>query len=81
MRYLAFRSWRVTPGERRRDDSHKPIVMLFADVDNLREVVVFPFNQQAQDLMMNAGGRSDGKATEGAPYPHRGAVKGLGAPR
>ena len=61
MRYLAFRSWRVTPGERRRDDSHKPIVMLFADVDNLREVVVFPFNQQAQDLMMNAGGEVTAK--------------------
>jgi len=32
------------------------IVMLLADVDNIREVIVFPFNQQAQDLMMNAPG-------------------------
>ena len=30
------------------------IVMLLANVDNLREVIVFPFNQQAQDLMMQA---------------------------
>jgi aspartyl-tRNA synthetase len=32
------------------------IVMLLAGVDNIREVIVFPFNQQAQDLMMNAPG-------------------------
>lgn len=30
------------------------IVMLLAGVDNLREVILFPMNQQAQDLMMNA---------------------------
>ncbi|MGD9816126.1 MAG: aspartate--tRNA ligase [Hyphomonadaceae bacterium] len=30
------------------------IVMLLAGVDNIREVIVFPFNQQAQDLMMQA---------------------------
>jgi aspartyl-tRNA synthetase len=30
------------------------IVMLIAGVDNLREVTMFPMNQQAQDLMMNA---------------------------
>jgi aspartyl-tRNA synthetase len=30
------------------------IVMLIAGVDNLREVILFPMNQQAQDLMMNA---------------------------
>jgi aspartyl-tRNA synthetase len=30
------------------------IVMLLAGVDSIREVIVFPFNQQAQDLMMNA---------------------------
>ena len=32
------------------------IVMLLAGVDNLREVILFPMNQQAQDLMMNAPG-------------------------
>jgi aspartyl-tRNA synthetase len=30
------------------------IVMLLAGVDNLREVIMFPMNQQAQDLMMGA---------------------------
>jgi aspartyl-tRNA synthetase len=30
------------------------IVMLLADVANLREVIAFPLNQQAQDLMMGA---------------------------
>ncbi|MDR1332841.1 MAG: aspartate--tRNA ligase [Holosporales bacterium] len=30
------------------------IVMLIADTENIREVIAFPFNQQAQDLMMGA---------------------------
>jgi aspartyl-tRNA synthetase len=30
------------------------IVMLLAGKDNIREVIAFPLNQQAQDLMMNA---------------------------
>lgn len=30
------------------------IVMLLANEPNIREVIAFPFNQQAQDLMMNA---------------------------
>jgi aspartyl-tRNA synthetase len=30
------------------------IIMLLADEDNIREVIPFPMNQQAQDLMMNA---------------------------
>ncbi|HBK92580.1 MAG TPA: aspartate--tRNA ligase, partial [Parvularcula sp.] len=30
------------------------IVMLLAGVENLREVIAFPLNQQAQDLMMQA---------------------------
>jgi len=30
------------------------MVMLLAGVDNLREVIAFPMNQQAQDLLMNA---------------------------
>jgi aspartyl-tRNA synthetase len=28
--------------------------MLLADTPNIREVVVFPMNQQAQDLLMQA---------------------------
>ena len=30
------------------------IVMLLADEPNIREVIMFPMNQQAQDLLMNA---------------------------
>jgi aspartyl-tRNA synthetase len=30
------------------------IVMLLADTPNIREVVTFPMNQQAQDLLMQA---------------------------
>ncbi len=37
------------------------IVMLLAGVENIREVIVFPMNQQAQDLMMNAPAAVDSK--------------------
>tara|TARA_B100000676_G_C18091325_1_gene860111 strand:+ start:10103 stop:11911 length:1809 start_codon:yes stop_codon:yes gene_type:complete len=37
------------------------IVMLIADEPNIREVVTFPMNQQAQDLMMGAPGKADPK--------------------
>jgi aspartyl-tRNA synthetase len=42
-------AWRHGPGIDR-------IVMLIAGEENLREVTMFPMNQQAQDLMMNAPG-------------------------
>jgi aspartyl-tRNA synthetase len=32
------------------------MVMLLADVSNIREIIAFPMNQKAQDLMMNAPG-------------------------
>lgn len=35
------------------------IVMLLADEPNIREVIVFPMNGQAQDLMMGAPGEAD----------------------
>jgi aspartyl-tRNA synthetase len=37
------------------------IVMLIADEPNIREVVVFPMNQRAEDLMMNAPGPATAK--------------------
>ena len=37
------------------------MVMLLAGAENIREVIVFPMNQQAQDLMMNAPARVDPK--------------------
>ena len=33
--------------------------MLLADEPNIREVVVFPMNQKAEDLMMGAPGNVD----------------------
>ena len=37
------------------------IVMLLAEVDNLRDVTLFPMNQQARDLMMQAPSPVDDK--------------------
>ncbi len=37
------------------------IVMLLADAVNIREVIAFPLNQQAQDLLMNAPSRVEDK--------------------
>ncbi len=37
------------------------IVMLIADESNIREVIAFPMNQKAEDLLMNAPGEVDFK--------------------
>ena len=37
------------------------IIMLLANEKNIREVTMFPMNQNAQDLMMNAPSSIDGK--------------------
>jgi aspartyl-tRNA synthetase len=37
------------------------IIMLLSDNENIREVIAFPFNQKAQDLMMNAPVDIDGR--------------------
>ena len=37
------------------------IVMLLANTDNIREVTLFPMNQNAQDLMMQAPSQVESK--------------------
>ncbi len=45
------------------------IVMLLAGEENLREVVLFPMNQRAEDLMMGAPAHGDAEAVARAAYP------------
>ena len=44
------------------------IVMLLADEKNIREVTMFPMNQNAQDLMMNAPSKVRRKSTKRTKY-------------
>ncbi|MGB4192106.1 MAG: aspartate--tRNA ligase [Rickettsiales bacterium] len=47
------------------------IVMLIADEKNIREVIAFPMNQQAQDLLMNAPATVDEKQLRELNIQHR----------
>ncbi|MCY4259856.1 MAG: aspartate--tRNA ligase, partial [Rhodobacteraceae bacterium] len=38
------------------------IVMLLSDMENIREVIAFPLNQRAEDLMLGAPSRPSGQA-------------------
>ena len=47
------------------------IVMLLADEPNIREVILFPMNQKAEDLMMNAPAAGHAQAAQGAAHQGR----------
>jgi len=51
------------------------IVMLLADEKNIREVIAFPMNQQAQDLLMNAPAIVDDKQLKELHIQQRKIVK------
>ena len=47
------------------------IVMLLAEKENIREVTLFPMNQNAQDLMMQAPSDVDDKQLKELKYKKR----------
>ena len=47
------------------------MVMLLCDEPNIREVTMFPLNQQAEDLMMGAPGEVVAGAAQGTQPAHR----------
>ena len=56
------------------------IVMLLADEPNIREVIVFPMNQKAEDLMMGAPGDGRPQAAARAAHPPGRAAEGSARP-
>ena len=61
------------------------IVMLLADEPNIREVILFPMNQKAEDLMMNAPGAvrpsSCASSTSASPSRRRPEASHIGTGR
>ncbi len=55
------------------------IVMLIAGEENLREVTMFPMNQQGPGPDDERARRSDAEAAQGASYPHGAGGEGLRA--
>ena len=53
------------------------IVMLLAGEENLREVVLFPMNQRAEDLLMGAPSRGHPEAAARAAHSPEFAGEGL----
>ena len=53
------------------------IVMLLCGEENLREVVLFPMNQRAEDLMMGAPSGGDAQAIARTAHPRRQAGSGI----
>ena len=51
------------------------IVMMLADERNIREVIAFPMNQQAQDLLMQAPSEVDPAAAARAAHQARPAAR------
>ena len=57
------------------------IVMLLAGEENLREIVLFPMNQRAEDLLMAAPSRGDAEAAARAAHPAEPAGREEAHPR
>ncbi len=53
------------------------IVMLVCGVQNLREITLFPMNQQAQDLLMGAPSEATPQAAARTRHPHSREAEGV----
>ena len=57
------------------------IVMLLCGEENLREVVLFPMNQRAEDLLMGAPSEATAKAVARTAHPRRNSRAGITLPK